>query len=241
LTRPVAPLDILLEVQGRDTTLDQLAHRRATLPARADLRAIDDRLADIDGHRARAEADRRALSERQARLESDIAAVARRIHEVEGRMYSGEVSASRELMAMSEEVESLNRRRRELEEMAFEAMAAGEPVDAELARVAAEREATEADAARVRAAIAEAEAEIDAEVATERDARAALVAKLPDDLTQRYERLRGRLGGIGAARLEHGSCTGCHLALPAVELDHIRRAPPEAIITCEQCGRILVR
>jgi predicted nucleic acid-binding Zn-ribbon protein len=237
----VAPLDILLEVQERDTTLDQLAHRRATLPARAELHAIEERLAGIDGRRTRAEADRHALSERQARLESDIAAVARRIHEVERRMYSGEVAASRELMAMSEEVESLNRRRRELEEMAFEAMAAGEPLDAELARIAAEREATEADAGRIQAVIGDAETEIDAEVVTERDARAALVAKLPDDLTQRYERLRGRLGGIGAARLEHGSCTGCHLALPAVELDHIRRAPPEAIITCEQCGRILVR
>ncbi len=237
----MAPLDILLEVQGRDTTLDQLAHRRATLPARADLQAVEERLADIGDRRARAGSDRGALSERQARLESDIAAVARRIHEVEGRMYSGEVSASRELMAMSEEVESLNRRRRELEDMAFEAMAAGEPLDAVLARVAAEREAAEADAGRLGAVIAEEEAEIDAEVATERDARAALVAKLPDDLIQRYERLRRRLGGIGAARLEHGSCTGCHLALPAVELDHIRRAPPEAIITCEQCGRILVR
>jgi predicted nucleic acid-binding Zn-ribbon protein len=237
----VAPLDILLEVQGRDTTLDQLAHRRATLPARADLQAVEERLADIGDRRARAGSDRGALSERQARLESDIAAVARRIHEVEGRMYSGEVSASRELMAMSEEVESLNRRRRELEDMAFEAMAAGEPLDAVLARVAAEREAAEADAGRLGAVIAEEEAEIDAEVATERDARAALVAKLPDDLIQRYERLRRRLGGIGAARLEHGSCTGCHLALPEVELDHIRRAPPEAIITCEQCGRILVR
>jgi predicted nucleic acid-binding Zn-ribbon protein len=68
-----------------------------------------------------------------------------------------------------------------------------------------------------------------------------LAAKLPDDLTQRYEKLRDRLGGVGAARLEHGACGGCHLALPAVELDHIRRAPPEAIIICEQCGRILVR
>jgi predicted nucleic acid-binding Zn-ribbon protein len=237
----VAPLDILLEVQGRDTTLDQLAHRRATLPARADLQALEARLADIDSRRARVEADRRALSERQGRLESDIAAVARRIHEVEGRMYSGEVSASRELMAMSEEVESLNRRRRELEDMAFEAMAAGEPVDAELGRLAAEREAAEVDAERLRAVIVDAEAEIDEEVAAEKQARTALVAALPDELTQRYERLRVRLGGVGAARLEHGSCGGCHLALPAVELDHIRKAPPEAIITCEQCGRILVR
>jgi hypothetical protein len=237
----VAPLDILLEVQERDTTLDQLAHRRATLPARAELAAVEGHLADLADRRARAEADRRALSERQGRLESDIAAVARRIHDVEGRMYSGEVSASRELMAMSEEVESLNRRRRELEEMAFEAMAAGEPVDAQLARLAAERTAAETDAERLLGVIREAEAEIDAEAAAETEARTALAAKLPEELTQRYERLRVRLGGIGAARLEHGSCGGCHLALPAVELDHIRRASPEAVITCEQCGRILVR
>jgi hypothetical protein len=237
----VAPLDILLEVQERDTTLDQLAHRRATLPARAELAAVEGHLADLADRSARADADRRALSERQGRLESDIAAVARRIHDVEGRMYSGEVSASRELMAMSEEVESLNRRRRELEEMAFDVMAAGEPVDAQLARLAAERTAVETDAERLLGVIREAEAEIDAEVAAETEARTALAAKLPEDLTQRYERLRVRLGGIGAARLEHGSCGGCHLALPAVELDQIRRASPEAVITCEQCGRILVR
>jgi uncharacterized protein len=125
--------------------------------------------------------------------------------------------------------------------MAFEAMAAGEPVDAELGRLTTEREAAEVDAERLRAVIADAEAEIDDEVAAETEARTALVADLPDELTQRYERLRVRLGGVGAARLEHGSCGGCHLALPAVELDHIRKAPPEAIITCEQCGRILVR
>ncbi len=237
----MAPLDILLEVQERDTTLDQLAHRRATLPARAELAAVEGHLADLGDRTARAEADRQALSERQGRLESDIAAVARRIHEVEGRMYSGEVAASRELMAMSEEVESLNRRRRELEEMAFEAMAAGEPVDLQLARLAAERTATETDAERLLGMIREGEAEIDAEVAAETEARTALAAKLPEELTQRYERLRVRLGGIGAARLEHGSCGGCHLALPAVELDQIRRAPPEAVITCDQCGRILVR
>jgi hypothetical protein len=237
----VAPLDILLEVQERDTTLDQLAHRRATLPARAELAAVEARLEDVADRTASAEAERVALSERQGRLESDIAAVARRIHEVEGRMYSGEVAASRELMAMSEEVDSLNRRRRELEEMAFEVMAAGEPVDAQLARLATERTTAESDAERLLGVIGEAEAEIDAEVAAETEARATLAAKLPDELTQRYERLRVRLGGIGAARLEHGSCGGCHLTLPAVELDHIRRAPPDAIITCEQCGRILVR
>ncbi|HMC51585.1 MAG TPA: C4-type zinc ribbon domain-containing protein, partial [Acidimicrobiales bacterium] len=85
------------------------------------------------------------------------------------------------------------------------------------------------------------EASIDAEVATEREARAALAAALPADLSAQYDRLRGRLGGIGAARLANGACTGCHLTLSAIELDRMRRAPPDAVLHCEQCGRILVR
>lgn len=237
----MAPLDILLEVQGRDTTIDQLAHRRATLPARADLAAVESQLVDLKDRRDRVDADRRVLSDRQGRQESDIAAIAQRIHDVERRMYSGEVSASRELMAMSEEVEALNRRRADLEEMAFDSMSAGEPLDAELAENGKEWTALDTEAGRLRGLISEAEGEIDAEIAVEAEARSALAAKLPEELTRRYEKLRDRLGGVGAARLEHGSCGGCHLTLPAVELDHIRKAPPEAVITCEQCGRILVR
>ena len=45
----------------------------------------------------------------------------------------------------------------------------------------------------------------------------------------------------GAARLVGGSCSGCHLVLPSMEVDRIRKAPPDAVITCDQCGRILVR
>ena len=36
------------------------------------------------------------------------------------------------------------------------------------------------------------------------------------------------------------SCSGCHLTLPATEIDRIKKAPPDAFFTCDQCGRILV-
>ena len=57
----------------------------------------------------------------------------------------------------------------------------------------------------------------------------------------RIRLLRAKLGGVGAARLVNGRCTGCHLTLPATELDRIRREPPDALIRCDQCGRVLVR
>jgi hypothetical protein len=56
-----------------------------------------------------------------------------------------------------------------------------------------------------------------------------------------YERLRQRLGGVAVALLVGSSCGGCHLTLAAGEIDAIRRLPPDALVTCAQCGRILVR
>ena len=60
------------------------------------------------------------------------------------------------------------------------------------------------------------------------------------ELLAEYERLRARLGGIGAARLEHGTCMGCRMKLPATELDRIKHQSPDELVHCDQCGRILV-
>ena len=78
------------------------------------------------------------------------------------------------------------------------------------------------------------------DVATERKARDELAGATPAELAAQYDRLRARLGGIGAARLVNGACTGCHLALAATELDRIRRAQADTVLFCEQCGRIVV-
>ena len=63
---------------------------------------------------------------------------------------------------------------------------------------------------------------------------------LPEELAQRYEGLRSRLGGVGAARLVGDRCDGCHLTLPSVEVERIRQLPPDTFATCPQCDRILV-
>jgi uncharacterized protein len=86
-----------------------------------------------------------------------------------------------------------------------------------------------------------AETEIDAEIEQVTAQRAEAVAGIPADLLAAYERLRTRLGGVGAARLVGSRCGGCHLTLPATELDRLRRGGPDALVFCDQCGRILVR
>jgi hypothetical protein len=116
-----------------------------------------------------------------------------------------------------------------------------EPFDAEVAALDAEMARLDALIVEQREQLAAEEAALAALLAAEVAARAGAVVGLPAPLLAEYERLRARLGGIGAARLVGNQCTGCHLTLPAVEADAARHAPPDAVLTCEQCGRILVR
>jgi len=71
--------------------------------------------------------------------------------------------------------------------------------------------------------------------------RAAALDGLDADLLARYEKLRSRLRGVGIARLDGTRCTGCHLALPAAEVEQVRRqARAEGVATCPECDRLLV-
>ena len=228
-------------MQEHDTAVERLRHRRATLPELAQLAGVEQALAALEQARAEAAGRRDEVARRQRALEDDLASTEAKISELEQRMYSGVVSAPRELQAMQADVESLRRRRSTLEDGVLETMAEQEPLDDEVSDLDREQERLDQEGVRLRAAVAEARAAIDAELAVEESRRAEAVEGLPEDLMARYERLRARLDGIGAAPLVGGRCGGCHLSLPATEVDRIRREPPDALITCDQCGRILVR
>ena len=76
-------------------------------------------------------------------------------------------------------------------------------------------------------------------VLTER--RTGVAAELPADLVTIYTKLRERLGGIGAGELVGKRCMGCRMELNPADLSTIAAAPPDAVLRCEECGRILVR
>ena len=233
--------DDLLRVQEHDTAADQLRHRRVTLPELAELATLEGHVAGVERTLADVTARRDDVARRQKRLEDELAGVEARIADVNGRMYSGAVTIPRELQAMQADVESLRRRRSMLEDEVLDAMTEREPLDEEVDALTATRAQADHDGGRLRGAIAEAQAAIDADLAAELSAREQAAATVPADLATLYGQLRTKLGGVGAARLVGGRCTGCHLTLPATEIDRIKREPPETLIRCDQCGRILVR
>ncbi len=233
-------LEHLLAVQDYDTTITQLEHRRDALAEASGLRAVEAQLAAIAAERVDAQSRRGALAATQKELEAQIAVISDRRSGIEQRMYAATGTSSRDLQAMSEEVKHLTERRAELEELELVAMLDQDPIDAELAGLDERAAPLSAQATELRASIAEQQHEIDAELSVATAARSAEAALLPAALSDRYETLRTRLKGTGAARLIRSHCDGCHLELSSGEVERIRHLAPEEVATCEQCGRILV-
>ena len=239
--KAISPLERLLEVQDHDTAIDQIRRRRETLPERAELRSIESRLSALNARTKELRTQRDELGSRQSGLETQIEASKTRRAQLQRRMFAGQVTAPRELQAMDDEVKHLARHISELEDREIEVMEVMEPLDTELGGAETERVALEGESTRLREATSLAEGSLDSDLDEQRSERNAAADGVPQDLLVRYEQLRRRLGGTGAARLVGGSCSGCHLTLPSMEVDRIRKASPDAVITCDQCGRILVR
>jgi len=235
------PLETLIRVQDLDISIAQLEHRRATLAERRDVEALEATLAGLDRRAAELGAQRRVFVDRQAEIEEQIGGLTARRSTLEERLYADRGSASRDLQAIEAEVRHLTQRRSDLEEIELGLMEEQEPVDAALGEVARARAVAKASADERRAELAAAEGMVEAEMAEVIATRAVAARGLPTDLGDRYEVLRARLGGIGAARLVGTRCEGCHLELPSKEVDRIRHLPTDTIVTCDQCGRILVR
>jgi predicted nucleic acid-binding Zn-ribbon protein len=198
-------------------------------------------MAELEVALAQARAVLAEVGKRQAALEHELAQVESKLAEDQSRLYSGTVGIIRELQALQTEVDALKRRKGDLEDRVLEVLDEREPLDNGAAALEAEQEKVFDEAGEVEGLVVAAQAEIDVVLASEVGARAAAADGLPPAVVAEYDRLRARLGGIGAAPLVNGRCGGCHLSLSASELDALRRQPPDALLCCEQCGRILVR
>ncbi|HEV3363306.1 MAG TPA: C4-type zinc ribbon domain-containing protein [Acidimicrobiia bacterium] len=237
----MALFDDLLALQNHDSAADRLRHRRATLAERSELESRRAAYDELDRQRAEVTERRDAELREERRLDDEIKNLEAKAKAEDSRMYSGTVSSPRELQAMQADIDQLRRQAREREDEELEVMVRREALDGEVAELEAAQAALVAEMNTLMAAIGKQEAEIDAELAVEEEARAALVPSIPEATMRLYEQVRAGNRGIGAARLVGMNCQACHLALPATEVDRIRHLPPDELARCEHCGAILVR
>jgi uncharacterized protein len=233
-------LSLLLELQEQDLALDRLAYRRRELEERAAVSELSASLAEQEARVVEAREQRDKLASQQQVFDQRSEAVGARIVTIEQRLRSGRAGSYRDEQAMGEEAASLARQHHELEDQQLELMEALEPLEEELSALRASASSLGEELSLAKEQLAIAEVAIDDEAEKVRAGREELAGRVAPELAASYERLRAKLGGIGAAHVVGGACSGCHLQLPAGELHRLRHSAPDSVVYCDQCGRILV-
>jgi hypothetical protein len=231
----------LLEVQALDTRLDQLAHRRRSLPELAEIAKLESDLARLRDLTVAAETERSDVERQRAKAEADVAQVRSRADRDQKRLDSGQVGSPRDLQSLQSEIASLARRQAELEDVELEVMERLDDIEHRLVELASEQERATGVQADALARRDKAFDEIDAESEALRGDREKTSAGIGADLLALYEKIRASSGGIGAAALQHRRCQGCRLELNSIELGRLRDAEADEVLRCEECRRILVR
>lgn len=240
MTADSASLKQLLVVQDHDRRVDGLRHERDSLPEFEELTRLDEAAKAVDAEAADVTEARHELARNQKRLEDEVVLIEDRVKDEDAKLYGGEVTGVKDLQALQDEIAGLKTRQGLVEDQILDVMEQAEPLDAELAVFDQRKAAIAADREKVEAAIVEAQARIDNDLDTELAARVLAVDEIPAALLDEYERIR-RPGQLGVARLVGSTCQGCHLDLPAVEVDRLKKLPPDELVHCEECGCILVR
>jgi predicted nucleic acid-binding Zn-ribbon protein len=231
----------LLELQALDSRLDQLAHRRKNLPEHAEVERLTARLAQLRDLVVAAQTEEGDIAREQAKAEADVDQVRARAARDQERLNSGRISSPKELSSLQHEIGSLAKRQADLEDTVLEIMERHEEADGRITELTAAREATAAELAEVEQRRDAAFAEIDSEASGAAGQRKELAASMPRDLVALYEKIREAQGGVGAASLRQRRCEGCRLELDITDFNRVRDAPPDAVLRCEECRRILIR
>ncbi len=152
--------------------------------------------------------------------------------------YGGMVSDPKELNALEQKIEELDRRKGKLEEDIIMLLDDVENMQAAVAEKQSEVAQLTAKLGQAREYFAQRSAELKAELDGLGQERAALVGQIQSALLAEYERLRKHSGNIAVAVAKSHTCSVCHTAVAGSLLGELRA--PTRLVKCENCGRILV-
>lgn len=235
----MSDLEVLAAVQEHDTAIDQLQRSLASLPERAAAHALNERRRNAETRIADLAVKLDALAETEEAVEKELAVVEGRANQLDATLRSPG-SATRDAQAIIHEIDQLRQKAGSLEERGLELLEERDGLLGEKAAAQSEIDAVAADAPGVLAALKQAEGAAGEEVTKLQSERDASAAGLDAAMLATYEKLRARLDGVAIARVVSGACTGCHLSLPAVDIERMAKLAPGQYSTCEQCGRILI-
>ena len=125
-------LQVLLQVQEKDSQILAANHEIRELPERKEIEATQKDIEELKQVLKAKESEVHENNRTQKRLEDEVATIEERTENQKGKLYGGEVIAIKELQALEMDIESLKERQTVIEDQIIEVMELNEPIENEI-------------------------------------------------------------------------------------------------------------
>jgi predicted nucleic acid-binding Zn-ribbon protein len=227
----------LIELADLDS---EMARNRATLaalttgelfsPQRQDQREVAAKLIE-----ARNALDSVELEFKRA--DSDLLLVEQRIEKDMQKL--NQTSSAKDAQGIQSELESLAKRKSELEDFELSVMEKKEQCELDLATVTKEKQSIDQELSALENANEQEILKLRSGLELAGSKRVQLTSRIDEELLALYDSKAKR--GIAAARLLNRECGACRMTIGATALAEIAALPGDEIATCPDCQAILIR
>lgn len=234
----MANLPLLLQLQTIDSRTQVLNRLREETQQHQNLTALELLMAEL-------ETDRKLKTAQQAdgrsilrRLELDLKTCQERLRSEETRLYGGTISNSRELEKIQQKSAELRKNQAELEEQILSRMETDEQLTQELESSQKRLTAALQESGGYRQEIEHRLLEIAIEAEGLEQERQDLEARIPPEWLERYRKIAKAHHGLAITKMKTSRCGACHVEVSESLLQKAKRGD-DALVYCENCGRIL--
>ncbi len=178
------------------------------------------------------------LQTKTRNLELEIQSNVEKIRQTNDQLYGGKVRNPKQLQEMEQEIQSLQRRNRELEDVLLETMVNAESAEAALAETQTQLEkASEGSAVDHQHLLSE-QASLKVEFKKLQEKRQQALPPITEESLKTYMAMRPRKNNQPLALLKGGSCSACRVEQNMSIIGEARKG--QKLTLCSSCGRILV-
>ena len=175
------------------------------------------------------------LKHQQLSAEWEIDDLTSKITTLEQKLYGGSIGNPKELASLQHEIEGLKAKRNQLEDKALEIMEQVELSKARVTNISGELERLEAEWQREQEHLTTDIEQLKTTLSALEHKRQLMSAKIDPQIVNLYQELK-RQKGTAVARVDQGTCRGCRISLPTIDLQQARSGN---LVQCSSCGRIL--
>jgi uncharacterized protein len=229
---------VLYELQQLELELDKLKKKLKELPVYAEFKQLQSEVADKKEAIGWAQTKLEEQRKRIRRLEMDVEKSQQESKAIQAKLYSGAVKNSKELEQLQSKGKALQREKDKTEENMLLVMEASDELEKSLSKSKQDYSNYTRKLKDLQQRGNQEIRELKEKILGCQQSRDQLMQQISSPLLDNYRELRVRYHGRPLARVEAGACGGCRVSISS-NLQNIL-CNPEAVVSCENCGRILV-